>query len=158
MKLAYIDSCIYISRFEGIPEYKAIIEKKLQQLALAGYISCISELVSLEVFVSPLKKGQTELVLQYRSLFQRTKTLPVYSEVFKDALQIAQSDNLRAIDALHVAMATYHGCQVFVSSDPHFRNLTTVTPHWIDLSQHVPPLDTKPPESEQAQAAEEPAE
>lgn len=117
--------------------YRTIIEKDLQQLARDGWVSCISELVSLEVLINPLKKGQNGLVLQYKRLFGKIKILEIYPGIFKDALPIAQSENLKAIDALHVAIASHYGCQLFVSSDPHFQPLTTMTPYWIDLSGHA---------------------
>ena len=35
MKLAYIDSCVWIARVEGLPEYRKIIDASLQALAEA---------------------------------------------------------------------------------------------------------------------------
>lgn len=138
MKLAYIDSCVYISRFEGIPEYRAVIEHGLQQLARDGWLACSSELVSLEVLLHPLKNGQSELVLHYKNLFRTVKIFTIYPKIFNDALHIAQAENLKAIDAIHVAFAKHYGCQLFVSNDSHFRNLAAITPYWIDLRQHAP--------------------
>jgi hypothetical protein len=37
MKLAYIDSCIWITRFEGLSTYKNIIMHELQHLAQTGW-------------------------------------------------------------------------------------------------------------------------
>jgi predicted nucleic acid-binding protein len=154
MKLAYIDSCVYISRFEGIPAYRAVIEQGLQQLARDGWVACISELVSLEVLINPLKQGQHGLVLQYKRLFGTVNIFTVYPHIFKDALQIAQSENLKAVDAIHVAFAKHYDCQLFVSSDPHFRDLATMTPYWIDLREHAPSARANAPDSDPTQAAD----
>ncbi len=43
----------------------------------------------------------------------------------------------KVIDAIHVAIAEHHNCQLFVTSDPHFRNLKIVPPQLIDLSKSV---------------------
>lgn len=40
MKLAYIDSCIWIARVEGLPEYKRILDENLQRLAEEGWTFC----------------------------------------------------------------------------------------------------------------------
>lgn len=37
MKLAYVDSCIWIARIEGLTDYKTIIDDKLQNLAQEGW-------------------------------------------------------------------------------------------------------------------------
>ena len=54
--------------------------------------------------------------------------------MFEQAIMIAQTENLKAMDAIHIAIAIHHGCQCFVSSDSHFKNLTIIPPVWIDLS------------------------
>ena len=136
MKLAYLDSCICITRCEGIPVYKTSIDQKLQTLTDEGWSLCISEIVLLETLLKPLKNNQTELVQKYRDLFKTMRMLNNYAEVFQEALQIAQTENFNVIDAIHVALATHYDCHLFVSSDPHFRHLRTMTPAWIDLSQN----------------------
>jgi len=135
MKLAYLDSCICITRYEGIPVYKTIIDQKLHDLAEEGWMSCISGVVLLEALLKPLKNSEKELVQKYRDLFKTTRMLKNYSNVFKDALQIAQTENLNVVDSIHVAIAKHYGCQFFVSSDPHFRDLKSIPPFWIDLSE-----------------------
>jgi hypothetical protein len=77
------------------------------------------------------------------------KYLKSYPNIFTEALQVAHIENLKGLDAVHLALASHHRCTLFVSSDPHFRDLTTITPYWIDLSQHVPAT----PDSEPAQPA-----
>lgn len=46
---------------------------------------------------------------------------------------IAQGENLKAMDAIHVAIAIQHGCKRFVSTDPHFKNLKIIPSIWIPL-------------------------
>ena len=134
MKLAYIDSSIHIALFEGIPSYQAALSQQMIQLAQRGWMSCISEVVMLE----PLQNGQDILTQQYRKLFDTLRVFENYPLLFADALRIMQAERLKIIDALHVAIAAHYDCQLFVSSDPHFRSLKTIRPYWIDLSDSAP--------------------
>jgi predicted nucleic acid-binding protein len=75
------------------------------------------------------------LVQIYQHLFDAARELRSYVNIFKDALSIAPSEGLKAMDAIHVTLAAHHGCQCFVTTDPHFRRLKAVAPHWIDLDR-----------------------
>ncbi|MCI0691589.1 PIN domain-containing protein [candidate division KSB1 bacterium] len=137
MKLAYIDSCVWIARVEGLPEYQKVIDANLQTLAEEGWTFCTSDVVVLEVLAKPLRENQDHLVQIYRNIIQKLKTLKNYSGVFKNALSLTKSENLKGMDAIHVAIAEHHNCQLFVTSDPHFRNLKIVPPQLINLSKSV---------------------
>jgi predicted nucleic acid-binding protein len=137
MKLAYIDSCVWIARVEGLPEYQKVIDADLQALAEDGWRFCTSDVVMLEVLVKPLKENQDQLVQIYRNVIQKLKALKNYSAVFKNALALTKSENLKGMDAIHVAIAEHHNCQLFVTSDPHFRNLKIIPPKLIDLSASI---------------------
>jgi len=128
MKLAYVDSCVWIARVEGLSVYKNAIDEHLVTLAQDGWIFCTSEVVSLEVLIKPLQAEQDKLVRIYRQIFDEMRLLASYSSVFSHALLIAQLENLKSMDSIHVAMADYHNCGLFVSSDPHFRHLKVITP------------------------------
>lgn len=137
MKLAYIDSCVWIARVEGLPEYQKVIDANLQLLAEDGWTFCTSDVVVLEVLAKPLKENQDHLVQIYRNLIQKLKALKNYSAVFKNALLLTKSENLKGMDAIHVAIAEHYDCQLFVTSDPHFRNLKTIPHKLIDLSASI---------------------
>jgi predicted nucleic acid-binding protein len=139
MKRAYIDSCIWVLEIEGLPAYQNIVDRELQCLTEDGWKFCTSDVVLFEVLSKPLKNGQKELVQRYKNLFKKMKKFKGYANVFKDALLIAQSENLKAMDTIHVAIAKHYHCQLFVSSDPHFRDLKAITPYWIDLSKNFVP-------------------
>ena len=88
MKLAYIDSSIYIALFEGIPSYKATLSQQMIQLAQSGWMSCISEVVMLETLAKPLQNDQNVLTQQYRKLFDALRVFENYPLLFTDALRI----------------------------------------------------------------------
>lgn len=133
MKLAYTDSSVWITRIEGLPEYRKVIGNALAMLENSGYSLCISEAVLLEVLVKPYRENNNEIIRIYRRLFEQLRLLDNFPDIFKDALTASQTEKLKGMDALHVAFALRYKCRCFVSTDPHFRNLKTVTPIWIDL-------------------------
>ena len=135
MKLAYLDSAVWISRFEGLPAYKKIINAHLNELSKNGWTFCASEAVILEVMVKPYRDNNTEVTKAYNEVFEQTLLLKELPNVFEIALMIAQGENMKAMDAIHVAIAVQHGCKRFVSTDPHFKNLKIMPSTWIDLTQ-----------------------
>ena len=135
MKLAYIDSSVWISRIEGISSYQNLIDNALNDLGNSGWIFCISEAVILETLIKPYKNFQRDLIILYNKLFEQAEVLEISPDVFKNALLLSQLENLKAMDAVHLSIAAHHGCKRFISTDTNFRNLKTITPVWIDLAQ-----------------------
>ena len=139
MKRAYVDSCIWITRFEGKSAYKNVIEEHLMRLAADGWEFCASDAVFLEALVKPLQEQHAEEAQKIRAFLETLHRLKTHVGIFIDAaLRIAQRERLKAIDAIHIAFAQHHQCELFVSSDPHFRSLKTLRPYWIDLSGSAP--------------------
>jgi len=138
MPKAYVDSSVWITRFEGIPVYYQKVKDTLLNFENEGWYFCYSDLVLLEVLLKPFKENQEFLLESYKRAFETSLFLPNYDELLKQALLIAKSDNLKSIDAIHVAFAVEYNCELFVTTDPHFRTLQSLPLHIIDLS-HVSP-------------------
>jgi predicted nucleic acid-binding protein len=134
MKLAYIDSCVWISWVEGPSEYKKTVSHAMRELAEENWTYCISDAIILEVLANPLRNQNAALVNAYQRLFEHCRNLKIPTSVFQDALSIASAENLKGMDAVHVAIAKRQGCQRFVSTDPHFARLRVLTPYWIQLN------------------------
>ncbi len=130
----YVDSAIWIARFEGQPSYKQIINGLLQTFDTKRWTVCISDAVLLEVLCKPYQENRADTVAAYQQVFRQTRLLPDYRGVFKDALTIAAKEKLRAIDAVHVAFASHYHCERFITTDAHFKNLATLPALLIDLS------------------------
>jgi predicted nucleic acid-binding protein len=133
MKLAYVDSCVWITLIEGRDTYRSAIRRALAELAGAGWELCTSDAVRLEVLIRPQRLGDQRLIDIYRGLLDVSRSLPVAPTVFSAALDLAARDGLKAMDAVHVAIAEQHGCEEFVTTDPHLRGLTSIAPHLIAL-------------------------
>ena len=138
MKLAYIDASIWIAQVEGIPAYQQITRNMLRNLRKDKWLPCISEVVVLETLCKPYQENNQILIAAYNTIFDNITKLKVFDEIFKDALLFTQKENLKPMDAVHLAFAAKYGCARLVTTDPHFKNLKTITPHWLDLSQAVP--------------------
>jgi predicted nucleic acid-binding protein len=133
MKLAYVDSSVWIARFEGLAKYRHKIDEELTRLAGDGFSFAASDAVLLEVLLKPAQTNDTATMEMYRQVFQQLHLAPVYLDVFIDALDIAKTEALKSMDAVHVALALNHECECFVSTDSHFKNLKLLSPVWIDL-------------------------
>jgi predicted nucleic acid-binding protein len=133
MKLAYVDSSAWITRLEGLPVYRHTINACLNQLLDEEWVLCSSSIVMLEVFPKLYRNKNNTLIEIYHKLFERTHQLKSFPDIFEQAMMIAQTENLKAMDAIHVAIANHRQC--FVSTDLHFKNLTIIPPVWIDLSK-----------------------
>jgi predicted nucleic acid-binding protein len=121
----------------GLARIQNAIDTNLQILAEDGWTFCTSDVVALEVLAKPLKENQGELVKIYRNLLQKMRTVKNFSSLFKNALLLSKSENLKGMDAIHVAIAEHNNCQIFVTNDSHFRNLKIIAPKLIDLSKSL---------------------
>lgn len=142
MKLAYVDACVWISLVEGLTTYQPKIRAALKNLASDNWVLCTSDAVRLEVLIGPLRKKQAPLAMAYRAILETTPALKTPKSVFTDALSIAESERLKAMDAVHIAIANHYGCGRFVTTDPHFISLSLLTPLWIDLASTDLPDDS----------------
>lgn len=134
MKLAYVDSSVWITRFEGLKHYRPVIDEKLEKLALDGWSFVVSEAVALEVLIKPYRNNDISVLHAYRNVFaQCGGVLPSYPEVFSEALDISRLENLKSMDAVHVALALHHQCQCIISADKHFKDLKILPAVWIEL-------------------------
>ncbi|MEW6236050.1 MAG: PIN domain-containing protein [Candidatus Omnitrophota bacterium] len=135
MKYAYLDSSIWIACAEGIPVYRDIVQIELKSLGDNGWQLCFSDLVILEVLLKPYRMNRNDIIIRYNKVFSEAIRFTAFDTVFIDALLCAQRDNLKAIDATHIAFAVKYGCELFVTTDPDFRTLQSLPLHFIDLSQ-----------------------
>ena len=53
MKLAYVDSSVWITYVEGFTSYQQQIDEKLEQLAAEGWLFCTSDVVKIVCHAKP---------------------------------------------------------------------------------------------------------
>lgn len=133
MKLAYVDACVWITLVEGLDQYRPPVHAALAALAGDGWEFCSSDAVRLEVLIRPLRLKQDQLVDLYLGLLDANRDLLIPASVFADALAVARIEDLKAMDAVHVVIAKYHGCERFITTDPHFNSLKAIRSECIAL-------------------------
>lgn len=115
MKRIYLDACIVIYLIEKHPTYAPKIQNLLN--SLSDYRLAVSPLLHMEVLVKPLREGNTVLVGQYEDFLAQQIWLPIPEVIYKQALQLRATYRLKTPDALHLAIARYHGCTEFWTND-----------------------------------------
>ena len=115
MKRIYLDACILIYLIEKHPEHYAKIKTKLANLS--EYQLAVSPLLRMEVLVKPLQEGNTLLQQRYENFLAQQIWLPIPETVYEQALQLRATYRLKTPDALHLAIARYHGCTDFWTND-----------------------------------------
>lgn len=114
-KFVYLDACIVIYLLEECGEFSRRARAFLAQNEDA--ILCISPLVRLEVLAKPLKTNNAQLVEDCETFFAAQRWLSVDDKAFELALQLRSKHGLKTPDALHLAIATLHGCAEFWTND-----------------------------------------
>ncbi|MCR4318038.1 MAG: PIN domain-containing protein [Planctomycetes bacterium] len=133
MKLAYVDSSIWIICLEGISSYKSKVNAFIEAEIEPEYEICISDAVLLEVLVKPYRTNDRGLINAYRAVLGLAKHLSIHSGIFEDALKILQTEHLHAMDAIHLSIAKHHRCDCIVTADSNFKSVSAVAPKFFDL-------------------------
>jgi len=133
MKFAYIETSTWINAVENDPAFNVVVINHLQSLKRDGWILCISEMVLLELYCKPIKEENYDLLHLYHQIIENTNHIPCYKEMLTESLRIIYTDRLHVSDAIHVAMAKQGSCDLFVTTDKHFKNLTVINPYVIEL-------------------------
>ena len=111
----YLDSCIVIYLLEEHPQFSDRVRHAFETSQNRRF--CISPLVELECLVGPLRAKNTLLIQRYENFFQYQIILEIDSSVYRHAAQLRAQHGLKTPDALHLAIAYYHGCIEFWTND-----------------------------------------
>lgn len=133
MKRVYVDSSVWISRFEGLPIYRERINSVWADLIRDEWEVCISGFVTLEALCKPIQKQSVSQQLFYETLLNRAYFLDHYDHLISDAMSVMKREKLNAMDSLHVAIASRYQCRLFMTSDSHFKHISVIPVKMIDL-------------------------
>ena len=115
--MVYLDSCIVIYLVEHHPKHAATIRDAI--IEQSNIILCISPLVTLEVFVKPMRNQNTSLIQKFHKYLNSQSMLEMPQEIFNRALHLRVKHGLKTPDALHLATAIHHNCAEFWTNDDH---------------------------------------
>jgi predicted nucleic acid-binding protein len=117
----YLDSCIVIYLIEDHPVYKPPIEQALIQYIDSEF--CVSPLVKMECLVAPLRRNDQALLHKFEQFFLRPTMLSIPEPLFYQAARLRADYGLKTPDALHLAIALYHGCDQLWTNDDRLSNV-----------------------------------
>jgi predicted nucleic acid-binding protein len=126
----YLDANIVIYFFEGAEETR-IPARRLFTYANDYDIRLVTSEVTIgECLFGVYKKQRLELGPKYSALFDDAdaiELIPVERETFAQAAEIGAPNNLKFVDAIHVATALAEGCNVFVTNDQGIKSTPDLT-------------------------------
>lgn len=122
---AYLDTAAVIYLVENVVPWERAVESFLRQ---PGVVPQASMLTRMECRVRPLREGRTELLADYDAFFASLDggLLGLPTAVFEKATDLRAHLNLRTPDALHLAVAICHGCDVFLTNDQTLTRCTGI--------------------------------
>ncbi len=122
--MIYLDACLVIYLVENHSVFAPRIKQRLLQAAPAEF--AISPLVKAEVLVMPFRQNNTLLIECYEAFFASCFTLTLPENVFINTAQLrATHPSLKMPDALHLAIAQYHGCDAFWTNDGRLQRVVS---------------------------------
>jgi predicted nucleic acid-binding protein len=101
---------VWITYIEGLHLYQQSIEAHLDRLAKEEWFFATSEAVKLEILPKLYAAHNDKIIALYQALFDNLTLLDNFPELFKEALIVTQQEGLKAMDAIHVAIAKQQGC------------------------------------------------
>ncbi len=124
MQTIYLDTCLVIYLVEKHEHFYEPLVKKISNLEQTRFV--VSSLTELEVMVKPEKDRNHHLIELYREFLDIFQIEGLTDSIVKNALRYRVS-GLKTPDALHVAFAKYHQCDLFWTNDDR---LAKVLPDW----------------------------
>jgi predicted nucleic acid-binding protein len=136
-----LDSAIFIYHIEAHPLYLPLTRIVLQSLQAGAYRGVASVLALMELTVRPWQLKQAAAAREYEALlvhFPNLTMIDVNRSISRRAAQLRASQNIRAVDALHVATALQSKATAFVTNDRDLRRLAPLL-DVIVLDEFLPP-------------------
>lgn len=121
-KRTYIDTCLLIAAFKGEGE---LGRRALSVLDDPERKLVVSDAVRLEAMPKARYHKQQDEVEFYEEVFSQAENIAWDNTALQQALVIAESHGIAAMDAIHVAHASLAGAEEFISAErptkPMFR-------------------------------------
>ena len=124
----YVDTSVLIYTLEVNTDYFSLLQP-LWTMFQTGEIELVSsELILMEVLVLPLRDNNELLVLDYEQLLLNSamQLIPIDQPILRQAANLRAKNSLKTPDAIHAATAMAARCDLFITNDRGFRNLSNL--------------------------------
>src|SRR5947208_2078308 len=126
-----LDANCVIYLLENNPVWGPKVTARLAVASAAGDEIAVCDLARAECLIGPLARGDVALLADYQRSFASStvRMLPVTAAVCERAAQVRTASAMRfkLPDALHLAAAIEHGCDVFLTNDAQLARCTDIT-------------------------------
>ena len=116
-----LDANCVIYLVEQTPIWGPKISARLAKVIMDGHAIDMSDLTRTECLTGPLKVGDAAILSDYQRFFSHADVtmLPLNPAVCERAAEIraASRMSIKVPDALHIAAAIIHGCDLFLTHD-----------------------------------------
>lgn len=122
---AYFDANLMIYFVQRVDPWHPRI---VNRLAAASFRIATSDLARMECRVKPVSDGDAALLADFDRAFSAVEIVPMTAAVFDRATEIraASRFKVKTPDALHLAAAEVHGCDVYLTNDHELGQFTQV--------------------------------
>ena len=135
--LIYLDTNIVIYALEGYPEYVSLLTDLFSAIDEGDLTAATSELTLAEALIKPMMDGNSSLEKLYLETLSPSSTLsiiPIDRSILIEAARLrSRIETLHLPDAIHLATARIHQCNLFLTNDRRLRNFPDV--HVVLLSE-----------------------
>jgi predicted nucleic acid-binding protein len=134
IKSVYLDTSIVIYTVEANPSYFLQLQPLWEKFQLGEIELVTSELTLMETLVLPIKCNDQALVDNYRTLLESTEIqlVPINREIIFNATELRARTNLKTPDAIHAATAIHTNCDLFLTNDRAFNNISMLSTIILD--------------------------
>ena len=115
----FLDTNVPIYVIENPPAWGLRAAARLGALRAAGATPVVSDLTRMECRVKPMKTGDAILLASFDSFFTSPglEVAALTGAVCDRATLLRANYNFKTPDALHLAAAIVHGCDLFLTND-----------------------------------------
>jgi predicted nucleic acid-binding protein len=120
----YIDANILIYYIESNPQFVQKVRDLFAHIKLVGAKPVTNEITIAECIYKPSKEGEMKAIDSYERLFESgvLAITQLDGGLAKRAAMNGGRLGLKLIDAIHYVSALEFGCDLFVTSDGHFKS------------------------------------
>ena len=123
----YVHTSVIIYTFEENINYFDLLRPLWVKFQAQKIELISSELILMEVLVVPLRNNNKSLV-DYEQLLLNSamQLIPINQSILRQAANLLATTNLKTPDAIHAATAISVNCDLFITNDKNFRNLSNL--------------------------------